>query len=336
MARVRSPSLKTIVPKFLRKNRECFICQCPIEGTQVRVACGHYYDVACLLNRVEAATRDESLFPPSCCHQRILDRSFQRHMSPSLAIAYTEKSSEFGTIRRVYCANPLCSRFLGARSKGPSVDVFVCTSPSCTTRTCSRCRSAVHSIATHRCGHDRSQKQVLALANEKGWTRCPACDQMIELRSGCHQMTCVCTMQFCYLCSAPWKSCSCPRWEQVQLRSLDEPLSPRLVISAMEQPASPRCKPALRDTLSLPSSHDRKRTARPKIRRVPVPDVEDISQAHVSKLSTSQQDSLHTMDSFDHHIILRGLLAQRHRRAARFVASRPLRNNALTSLGEAP
>ncbi|KAI0937560.1 hypothetical protein AcV5_000367 [Taiwanofungus camphoratus] len=201
----------------------CVICQSKISKAEILTPCGHYYDVSCLVGLVEASTRDESLFPPRCCRQHIPETLFKRHMTPDLAALFTEKSAEFGTVRRVYCANPACSRFLGARTSGLGYSIYTCPSPSCALPTCSRCRTAVNSPALHRCKHDSSHKAVLELAQRKGWSRCPACDQMIELQSGCFHMTCVCSMQFCYLCRAPWKTCACARWEEVELRQWNGP-----------------------------------------------------------------------------------------------------------------
>ncbi|CCM00448.1 uncharacterized protein FIBRA_02480 [Fibroporia radiculosa] len=208
---------------LLSPSHDCVACQAPIHGAQVRLSCGHYYDALCLLALVEASTRDESLFPPSCCGQHIPETSFRQHMPPSLAAIYDEKHAELSTICRVYCASPACSRFLGARAdeSAPTAPVLRCPSASCGAHTCSRCRAAVRSGETHRhrCGYDRAQRQLFALASAQGWARCPACEHMIERRSGCFQMTCVCGARFCYLCGALWKTCGCAQWERVELSS---------------------------------------------------------------------------------------------------------------------
>ncbi|OBZ77648.1 hypothetical protein A0H81_02478 [Grifola frondosa] len=193
---------------------DCVACMTTIEGPKIRVPCGHDYDVACLLALVEASTRDESLFPPRCCKELIPAICFEHHMSPALSLLFSEKSAEHATPRRVYCANPTCSRFLGPRSTATPARIFTCPTPACSTRTCGRCRARVESHTPHRCGHDKAHKAVLALAGRNGWARCPTCDQMIELRSGCYHMTCVCSAQFCYRCRAVWKTCSCPRWNE--------------------------------------------------------------------------------------------------------------------------
>ncbi|EPS96486.1 hypothetical protein FOMPIDRAFT_33757, partial [Fomitopsis schrenkii] len=174
--------------------------------------CGHYYHVECLLHLVEASTHDQSLFPPRCCDHPIREKVFERYMSPALASTYREKTAEFSTVRRVYCSNLACSRFLGPRTGSNEAINYYCA--VCATRTCSGCRLGVSTSPAgqpHVCRPDCSQREVLDLARKRGWTRCPACEQMIELHSGCYHMTCVCATQFCYVCGGPWKTCLCPQ-----------------------------------------------------------------------------------------------------------------------------
>ncbi|KAH9939864.1 hypothetical protein B0H21DRAFT_30326 [Amylocystis lapponica] len=209
---------------IIHVDHDCVICRDTIEGTQIRAPCGHYFDRECLISLVEASTRDESMFPPRCCQQHIPQSTFEPYMATALATIYTEKSDEFSTLKRVYCANPSCSRFLGPRTNSIIPCALPC--PSCSATTCNRCRSRVTSGVKHKCTNSQSHREVLALANSKGWARCPTCGQMIELRSGCYHMTCVCATQFCYLCRAPWKTCECSQWERL----------PRYEFDALELP----------------------------------------------------------------------------------------------------
>ncbi|KZT63836.1 hypothetical protein DAEQUDRAFT_770240 [Daedalea quercina L-15889] len=234
------------VPYICKTKHDCVVCQTIIREREIHLRCGHYCHVECLLHLVESSTHDQTLFPPRCCDQPIPERRFRRYMSPALATTYREKAAEFSTIRRVYCSNPACSRFLGPRMD-PEISInYFCA--VCATRTCSSCRLGVSPGPTgppHVCKLDRSHREVLDLARKKGWTRCPACDQMIELHSGCYHMTCVCAMQFCYACGSPWKTCACPQWEQVELRELGEvdaqPIRPPPIDAA--RPPTPPPKP---------------------------------------------------------------------------------------------
>ncbi|OSX63329.1 hypothetical protein POSPLADRAFT_1080865, partial [Postia placenta MAD-698-R-SB12] len=54
-----------------------------------------------------------------------------------------------------------------------------------------------------------ADRAVLALGETQGWARCPGCETMIELNHGCFHMTCRCKTEFCYVCQARWKTCTC-------------------------------------------------------------------------------------------------------------------------------
>lgn len=56
---------------------------------------------------------------------------------------------------------------------------------------------------------------------------------MIELTTGCFHMTCRCKTQFCYLCSSPWKTCQCPRWDEQRLVTRAEEQPP---LAALDMP----------------------------------------------------------------------------------------------------
>lgn len=194
----------------------CVICQDPIRGGQIRAPCGHYYDIACVTDLFDAATRDESLFPPRCCRQHISFDSVRIHLTAGLVALFIEKRKEFGTLKRVYCAKSSCSRFLGPEKHGFFAFAILCSAPGCGTRTCPSCKAeAVNGL--HQCKADASDEQLIALGRGAGWARCPGCAQMIELNLGCYHMTCRCSTQFCYLCTERWKTCTCPQWDEQRL-----------------------------------------------------------------------------------------------------------------------
>ncbi|KAI0765349.1 hypothetical protein C8Q74DRAFT_1047656 [Fomes fomentarius] len=189
-----------------------------IRGVEIRTPCGHYYDKGCMLQLFEAATKDESLFPPRCCRMPIPLASVSVYLTSAAVKTFEEKSVEFGTRKRVYCAKPSCSRFLGAqheRSWRPSS--YRCPAPGCNTLTCSSCKNIMKTNAIHRCDTNESDRNVLALGQQSGWARCPGCETMIELNLGCYHMTCRCRTEFCYLCKARWKTCECPQWDEHRL-----------------------------------------------------------------------------------------------------------------------
>lgn len=148
-----------------------------------------------MLELVEASTQEESLYPPRCCRKPIPRSSFEQYMSPVLASLFLEKSIEFSTLKRVYCAKPTCSQFLGPLTKRNPPHSYSCSSTKCSTQTCSRCRSEVKPHVLHTCHTDGGSKQVISMSRKTGWVQCPGCDQMVELMSGCYHITCICKTQ---------------------------------------------------------------------------------------------------------------------------------------------
>ncbi|OJA13081.1 hypothetical protein AZE42_12040 [Rhizopogon vesiculosus] len=195
---------------------DCVICQDPIFEPEILAPCGHFYDIGCITDLFRAATRDESLYPPRCCRQNIPLPQVRHHLTQALLTEFELKAREFGTLKRVYCAAPACSQFLGPLCEGLSFKIFTCLSPTCTMATCGKC-SGKYDGWNHNCTPDAEIERVLTLSRKSGWSRCPGCAQMIELNMGCYHMTCRCKTEFCYLCRASWKTCTCPQWDEDRL-----------------------------------------------------------------------------------------------------------------------
>ena len=170
----------------------CTICCDIIAGPAYTAPCGHHFDAGCLETMFRKATVDESLFPPRCCRMPIPLASVSVYMTSAAVRTFEEKSVEFGTRKRVYCAKPSCSRFLGAqreRSGTYSTHAYQCQ--ECYTRTCSSCKNTVASIhLLHYCDTNEDDRNVIALGQQSGWSRCPGCETIIELNLGCYHMTC--------------------------------------------------------------------------------------------------------------------------------------------------
>ena len=175
--------------------------------------CGHQYHIDCMLVLVQTSLQALSSFPPRCCRQTIPLDAFDSYMSHSLRSTYAERQAESDCPKRVYCANPRCSLFLGSRDKRLPVRVLSCPSSSCGVRTCARCKARVDGPASrHECTHDPGHRATLQLGSRLGWVRCPSCEELIERHGGCAHMTCVCGTEFCYRCKAVWKTCTCVDW----------------------------------------------------------------------------------------------------------------------------
>ncbi|KAH9855440.1 hypothetical protein C2E23DRAFT_723895 [Lenzites betulinus] len=189
----------------------CVICRDVIEGSVIRVPCGHTYDVGCLVDLFRAATVDESLFPPACCRKPFVLQEVRVYLDSNLQKVVDKKTIEFGTKNRVYCHRPTCSTFIGAATA--SATNMLC--PTCYYYTCGHCKAAAHTL-TFRCTSSEDAA-VVALAEQAGWKRCPGCGHLVELSFGCYHMTCRCRHQFCYLCTATWKTCKCTQWDENRL-----------------------------------------------------------------------------------------------------------------------
>ncbi|TDL23948.1 hypothetical protein BD410DRAFT_129824 [Rickenella mellea] len=187
--------------------RECVICQEPTTALAYRAPCGDYYHSHCLVSLVEATTRDESLFPLRCCNRQFEVTEVQRYIPSELRRTFAEKSREFSTPERIYCSTVTCGAFLVAKTAAPAP----VTCARCAQRTCSSCAAPAHSVFVP-CNDelaDAGVQEFLVTADNAGWQRCPDCRQVVELSMGCYHITCRCGAQFCYLCSAKWKTCNC-------------------------------------------------------------------------------------------------------------------------------
>ncbi|EIN08610.1 hypothetical protein PUNSTDRAFT_103484 [Punctularia strigosozonata HHB-11173 SS5] len=208
--------------------KECTSCRDKITGPSIAGPCGHPYDVECITDLVEAATRDQSLFPIRCCTQPIPFSLIRPHLSSQLALLFEKKEREYNTVgKKIYCSSRSCGAFVGAATSTPTP--LYC--PECYTRTCGACNTAAHPFFQP-CATDTEAQVVLDLAREEGWQRCPQCHQMVELAHGCFHMTCRCRAQFCYVCAKTWKTCQCPQWDENRLvvaarRQVEAGIDPR-------------------------------------------------------------------------------------------------------------
>ncbi|KAG2343503.1 hypothetical protein BDR05DRAFT_989868 [Suillus weaverae] len=178
----------------------CIICRDPIDGAAIPVPCGHVFDLACITHLFQSSVRDDSLYPPRCCHRNIPFTKVRRYVSQALIADFRLKGREKKTMHRVYCSSPSCNRFLGALHQKSSRKVYDCPAPSCSTRTCGKCRTKYEGVGNHNCVIDAATQQVLDIAQASGWARCPGCSHLIEKIAGCNHMVCRCGTTFDYAC----------------------------------------------------------------------------------------------------------------------------------------
>ncbi|KAF9477426.1 hypothetical protein BDN70DRAFT_861858 [Pholiota conissans] len=186
---------------------QCTICYDSLVYSKAfQTPCDHNYCKTCIINLVERSTLDETLFPPRCCKIPIPITDVDPYISPALRETLQRKHSEFSILAkdRVYCAYATCSTFLGS-SEGKTDAGIAC--PICRRSTCLRCKQASH--LDEDCVPSEATVQLRALAQAQRWQNCPGCGFVVELIEGCYHMTCRCGTQFCYQCSALWKTCIC-------------------------------------------------------------------------------------------------------------------------------
>ncbi|KAF8883049.1 hypothetical protein CPB85DRAFT_1338919, partial [Mucidula mucida] len=211
----------------------CIICGDRIHiRVSIRAPCQHYYCYDCVRDLIRSCTSDESLYPPRCCNQPLVDTVFLPVLPLHIRTAFQVKSREFGTLamHRIYCPSPTCSAFLGS-SESIQGDIHCSV---CPTSVCSQCKQRAH--PGERCPEDTATLAVRAFAAEQRWQTCPGCRGVIELHTGCYHMTCRCRTEFCYVCAEPWKNCTCPQWDEDRLvevvqRRVEEEMGPRAAVA---------------------------------------------------------------------------------------------------------
>ncbi|RYC63074.1 hypothetical protein CHU98_g3131 [Xylaria longipes] len=175
-----------------------------------RAPCRHEYCRECLSDLFKTAMVDESYFPPRCCREDIPVDANRLFLSGDLVQQFKKKSIELSTANRIYCYQPSCSTFIPPST----IKDGVALCPECTVQTCITCKGASHKGD---CPADGALQQVLQIARQERWQRCPKCSTMVELNTGCFHITCKCRAEFCYLCAAQWKTCRCAQWEEHRL-----------------------------------------------------------------------------------------------------------------------
>ncbi|KAK4210438.1 hypothetical protein QBC37DRAFT_442729 [Rhypophila decipiens] len=174
----------------------------------VQFPCSHSYCRECAKKHCQAALGDDTLFPPRCCNQPIRFDLMRRYLDQDTLDKIEAKRIELSTPNKVYCHKASCSTFVPAQR----IINGVATCPTCSSKTCTICKSASHPGKD--CPADEGVKQVLNLGRVQGWQRCYKCRELVELTQGCNHMICRCGAQFCYVCGGKWKSCLCAQFQE--------------------------------------------------------------------------------------------------------------------------
>lgn len=148
----------------------------------MKVPCQHHYCDGCLNSLFRLAMNDEDSYPPRCCTQLIPLDDVRLFLNARLVTDFETKKEELDDAKPTYCCVPACSTYISQEHKRENVG----TCPECAAETCLLCKEAAHDGD---CTVNEADQQLLELATEEGWKRCPRCRRMVELNTGCNHMT---------------------------------------------------------------------------------------------------------------------------------------------------
>ncbi|GAA5992177.1 hypothetical protein JCM10908_001806 [Rhodotorula pacifica] len=186
---VASTSTSTSKPKPLFANdRHCVICYSSDVINFKVTHCGHRFCRPCLDHAFALAAKDESLFPPKCCHKPLVETAVIHFLTTAAHTEYYYAKREFETKNRVYCSEPSCSTFLGGDFKVSKQDLKC---PKCKRMTCSACKAPTHP-ETQACAADTDGEAASKLAKQVHGVRCKSCLRVVERFGGCEHVVCRC------------------------------------------------------------------------------------------------------------------------------------------------
>ncbi|EXJ88448.1 hypothetical protein A1O1_05378 [Capronia coronata CBS 617.96] len=195
----------------------CRACMEDLESP-IFLSCGHGYCQPCLNHLVRSGLANKMSFPPRCCTGRrgIDMASIQAHLDQDVLTRYLDVVEEFSTPNPVYCANPVCSRYIEQSRVRDTPGKFV-QCGQCQTPTCTECKQG-HREHTGRDAMTCKKVEELMnpgdrkLAQNNQWKQCPGCKNLVEKTEGCNHMICECGTDFCYRCGTKqdgYAQCDC-------------------------------------------------------------------------------------------------------------------------------
>ncbi|KAJ5180844.1 hypothetical protein N7492_004054 [Penicillium capsulatum] len=164
--------------------KECASCLEKFETTIFEGTCGHGFCLVCIKQMFLVATTDEDSYPPRCCGEVIPFGVAVKALHYKQLQTFCSRAMEWTAKDRLYCADPACSKFIPVSA----IKEEIGTCRACGQKTHSTCRSLEHPNVD--CPMDEALNGVLKLAEDKNWKRCFSCRNMVELRYGCHHITC--------------------------------------------------------------------------------------------------------------------------------------------------
>ncbi|KAI1470173.1 uncharacterized protein F4812DRAFT_457565 [Daldinia caldariorum] len=185
---------------------ECVSCLDDFNPKDMVKAPCHSYCKRCFIRLIRTTCANEQQWPPKCCLNPIPSAVIILNVGNDLKKLYHERVAEWNLpiSERVYCSSAGCSLWLRPDQINRDCDIARCSAGHWT---CIICRGPQHDGTN--CPEDRDMRMTDELAIEEGWKRCYGCQAYVEHREACQHMTCRCGAEFCYVCSARWRTCAC-------------------------------------------------------------------------------------------------------------------------------
>ncbi|KAI1451275.1 hypothetical protein F4805DRAFT_471781 [Annulohypoxylon moriforme] len=185
---------------------ECVSCLDDFNPKEMVKAPCHSYCKPCFLRLISTACQNEQQWPPKCCLNNIPKKTIIININDELKKTYRNRAAEWDipVSERVYCSHAGCNVWIRPDHINRAQSIGRCSAGHWT---CIICRGPQHE--GNRCPQDRDMMMTDELAEAEGWKRCHGCHAYVEHREACQHMTCRCGAEFCYVCGARWRTCSC-------------------------------------------------------------------------------------------------------------------------------
>ncbi|KAF0441775.1 E3 ubiquitin-protein ligase arih1 [Gigaspora margarita] len=212
--------------------------------------CRHGFCLACMKNYLNSVLKDDVVDFPIKCPLRCIDvnigeRIIEKSLTKEDLENYYLKMTVSSIKNKIYCPNKKCSAMIDY-DHDESQPTYSLICPMCHESFCPLCRVSWHKDLT--CEeyqalplHERSpeDREVLNLAKNERWQRCPKCNMLVQLETGCNHITCRCKAEFCYVCGSDWdhetERCQkrCELWDETML--LEERTRRDLLVQQAQQ-----------------------------------------------------------------------------------------------------
>ncbi|KZL79873.1 ibr finger domain-containing protein [Colletotrichum incanum] len=179
------------------RTAKCVLCQGMHDTRDLyeNNGCRDMYCSDFLRNLFESSINDEALFPPRCCSHTIPVDDISTNIflfSEEFVETFRTQLVDYSTTDRIYCHVPTCSAFIPPTTIHG--DIGIC--PERQARVFSLCKGPEHQ--DHACAKDAATREVLQLASENNWKRCPSCQTVAELEAETFHAPC--DHHYCHDC----------------------------------------------------------------------------------------------------------------------------------------